>query len=262
MVTCTLAGYLGNQMFRIAATVGYAVKHNLAYHIPKESVNPSVFPQYFPHLVGSEIQHNSLYTYAEPCFEYAEIPFFPHIKLDGLFQSEKYFSHCSKRIRSLFFEVPPLQKGVVAVGVRRGDYLQLASRHPVITKEYIEKQIMRFAWMGYKSFIFFSNGIDWCREHFTGFMGLDIQFDETADPVEKMKKMASCEHFIISNSTFDWWAAWLGAGTEKMVVYPETWFGSDYQIYGAPYKYDGSPTCFNTCDLIPDKWLKSDSLKI
>ena len=36
--------------------------------------------------------------------------------------------------------------------------------------------------------------------------------------------MQQCKHFIISNSTYAWWGAWLSTNEEKKVVYPNNWY--------------------------------------
>jgi hypothetical protein len=40
---------------------------------------------------------------------------------------------------------------------------------------------------------------------------------------EEMLLMAGCQHHVISNSSFGWWGAWLGANPEKVVVAPKKW---------------------------------------
>jgi hypothetical protein len=53
--------------------------------------------------------------------------------------------------------------------------------------------------------------------------------------------MTRCQHFIIPNSTFAWWAAWLGEKQGTLIYAPERWFGTDELDYS---------------DVVPERWLK------
>jgi hypothetical protein len=54
--------------------------------------------------------------------------------------------------------------------------------------------------------------------------------------------MSQCEDFIIANSTFSWWGAWLCQNESKKVVAPSTWFGPNNQHH-------------NIKDLFPETWI-------
>ena len=51
--------------------------------------------------------------------------------------------------------------------------------------------------------------------------------------------MTQCNHFVIANSTFSWWGAWLNSSAEKIVVAPKHWGDNQTDVR----------------DLIPQKWV-------
>ncbi len=116
----------------------------------------------------------------------------------------------------------------VCVSIRRGDYItnpDVAAEFSTCNKDYFSKAI---AIMENKIlnpvFIFFSDDIEWCIKEF-GSISNNIYFESGDDSLdEKLRLMYSCKHFIISNSTFSWWAQWLGKNEDKIVVSPEKWY--------------------------------------
>ena len=41
-----------------------------------------------------------------------------------------------------------------------------------------------------------------------------------------MLLISKCQHFILANSSFSWWGAWLNSSGEKLVITPSTWFNN------------------------------------
>lgn len=51
-----------------------------------------------------------------------------------------------------------------------------------------------------------------------------VHGDSHAEAWIDMARMSRCDHFIISNSSFSWWAAYLATSPRKVVVAPRFWF--------------------------------------
>jgi hypothetical protein len=117
----------------------------------------------------------------------------------------------------------------VGVHVRRGDYAHdptIAAVHGTLPLDYYAAAA---AWLAARrdapSFFVFSDDPAWARAHLR-LPGPTRVVDEAAglSPAVDQRLLASCRHFIVANSTFSWWAAWLGASPDKLVVAPRQWF--------------------------------------
>jgi hypothetical protein len=176
--------------------------------------------------------------------------------LEGYWQSDKYFQPYEDAIRKDFSLKEPLPSNIlqlqkeiqdcesVCIHVRRGDYVAHSFHDVGITQSYYDQG---FEYISQKANInciyVFSDDIQWCREnlsfaHNTVFVG-----DEYAGKKASghMMLMSSCKHFIIANSSFSWWAAWLGEYNQKIVIAPKQWFVD---------------TSIDTTDLIPEDWVR------
>ena len=66
----------------------------------------------------------------------------------------------------------------------------------------------------------FSDDINWCRENLS-INGICFFVENFKDELYELKLMSQCNHFIIANSTFSWWGAWLSVNADKKVIMPD-----------------------------------------
>ncbi len=177
------------------------------------------------------------------------------IYLSGFWQSEKYFQSIRDVLLQDFTPVKPLSEAAQALvnQIHAGESLCLFVRrtdmadknfHGALGMEYYNEAI---AYIRSKKNItalyVLSDDLEWCKEHMhfdipTTFIGNEYKGEKWEGHMLIMKE---CSHFVISNSTFAWWGAWLGTNPEKIVVAPKRWFGNEK---------------INTSDLIPDGWVR------
>lgn len=132
----------------------------------------------------------------------------------------------------------------VFVGVRKGDYTANVSarkHYGVITNSYYLKAMEMIA-SKVKNPIFhiFSNDIEWCKQNLD-FKNYKVVFRDKemqTDDFEELMIMSSCKHAIISNSTFNWWGAYLIKNPYKEIVCPLRWFNDDTPINLIPADWD------------------------
>lgn len=169
----------------------------------------------------------------------AFIPIYPeaiktvNVIMSGFFQSTKYFPQFRNILRkelSLKHNISELnQKWIneieasnsVCLHIRRGDYVLKNRMHCTIDYyrraiDYIKKSEEK------ASFFVFSDDIEWAKDTFKidGFRFVDANNDSC----NELNLMKRCRHFIMSNSTFSWWAQYLSEREDGFVIAPRPWF--------------------------------------
>lgn len=100
---------------------------------------------------------------------------------------------------------------MIALHVRRGDYIKNTFYVDLTQTDYYEKAMAEFP---NENFLVFSDDISWCREYF---WGDEYDFCEETDEIKSMNLMASCKGHIVANSSFSYWGAYISPYTQKVV---------------------------------------------
>jgi hypothetical protein len=188
-----------------------------------------------------------------------------NVYLDGYWASEKYFTSIAPIIRKEARVADPTiedladrflaqhrQIGlpVVGVQVRKGDIHHLCAvlkrpdlaPTPLLPRDYFLRGMQHFGERC--TFLMFSDSekdLQLCRQEFQECK--NITYVASNDDITDFVILQKCDHQIISNSTFGWWAAWLNPSPDKVIVAPQGWFAPN------------SPHLNTMSDLIPPKWL-------
>jgi hypothetical protein len=155
----------------------------------------------------------------------------------GYFQSWRYFDHINQIIRKeLSTSNMGLEMGLehlsdelrndhsVAIHVRRTDYVN--NRNLVLHgMEYYQKAIeqIRRSTVNPKFYIF-SDDPQWCTQNFHDSDMKVVIHNTPVTPLVDLHLMSLANHHIIANSSYSWWAAWLGKKQHQKVLMPPSWF--------------------------------------
>jgi hypothetical protein len=156
----------------------------------------------------------------------------------GSFEAHRYFDFIKE---DLLLELTPkqavlehnqelyntiLNTNSVCISIRKGDFTSPEhSNFNICTDAYYYKAVEIIS-QKVENFVLcvFSDDIEWVRNNMHFDFPVLYENNDGKDPVqEKLRLMYSCKHFIISNSTFSWWAQYLSRNEHKMVVSPSPW---------------------------------------
>ena len=182
------------------------------------------------------------------------------VRLEGYFQSERYFAEMADQIRhdftpraDLLAEIDALALRLlptepsVSLHVRRGDYTSPAvvAVHGSLDAAYYDRALRLVAERSGNTLTIcvFTDDPSWVRANLVLPGQARFISEHTRTALQDMILMSRCTHHITANSSFSWWGAWLNPGQDKIVVTPARWF---------------QPTSgLDTKDLVPSRWLSA-----
>ncbi|MFU8894423.1 MAG: alpha-1,2-fucosyltransferase [Luteolibacter sp.] len=170
--------------------------------------------------------------------------------LFGYFQSWRYFASMEDELRSELKELLEMGCGQdaratvarasrpqpfsitspdsVAVHVRRGDFLNHPTFQVCDTIYYRNAMDDMRARLGSPRFYIFSDDPDWCRQTFADSDTAILDSGKAAaNPLHDLHLMSLASHHILANSSYSWWAAWIGKKPGQQVILPPRWFTKD-----------------------------------
>ena len=256
-------GQLGNQLFQYAALKGIANHKGYDFSIPNhnelivDALGNKLRIELFTPFKLKNFSEKNIGVVDKPIIQERHFHFDEELFNDcpnescivGYFQTEKYFSHIRNELLEDFEFIDDIQTSCkemisqverpIALHIRRGDFLRNSSNHYNLDLSYYESALSQYE--NDRQVVIFSDDPVWCKEQFL-FKEDRFLVSESDNPYVDLCLMSLCSDFIIANSTFSWWGAWLSANPNKKVISPSKWFGPNNQHH-------------NTKDLFPDEWL-------
>ena len=109
----------------------------------------------------------------------------------------------------------------VAIHIRRTDYLKADSIHHVLGMEYFSKAIQFIeSKVSKPHYYVFSDDNAFVKDNFSGADYTILNYRDNDAAFFDFLAIKNCQHHIIANSTFSWWAAYLGSKSNNYILAP------------------------------------------
>ena len=185
-----------------------------------------------------------------------------YLYLEGYFQSESYFKDFEFQIKKDLEIYPPKDdaNNAMAIKIKKNFpsialHFRFFDKTPTnkiekissinISKDYYHQAIQKIDKIFPNAHYFiFSDNLEKAKAKVPlsdKRMTLVSHNNNDSNAYADLWLMTQCQHFIIANSTFSWWGAWLAKNKDKIVIAPNT---------SKKYKHWADP------NLLPKEWIK------
>lgn len=228
--------------FNISKDIKHVENRRFPYYADNDFLPIKAMRKLAPNFTYSFLQRWNTFLWLGTTYKPLNVDFSKDAYIDGFWQSYKYFDDIKEVLQkeitpklgipaedmSLYNEI--ICSESVCVTVRRGDFLssENSKMYYLCDEAYFEKCIAQMSKLvpNAKWFIF-SDDVEWAKSTLK-FPG-EVFSESGKDSISvKLALMSACKHFIISNSSFSWWAQYLGSDPSKIVFSPSRWYANGW----------------------------------
>jgi len=218
------------------------VNDSLIKDVPIFKTNMQIIKNLIYQKINKPIVYGSFFIYNESNFKKFNFNENFNYYLDGYWQNIEYFKNYENIISQeiTFKEIPPnniLELGdkfsstdTVAIQIRKTDYVTNYINRLLFNNldpNYFLKCVQFFKQrLGNPLFVIFSDDNNWVKAN----LNFKDNFYLIDDKIKgdrfqySLYLMSKCRYFIISNSSFGWWGAYLSKFKNKIIIGPKKWF--------------------------------------
>lgn len=229
----------GNVLFWLAATYAYALRNNLNIVVPPYEYDTYLFPEVhnvltntnIPYVV-SEVGNYLPVRYSNRVVDGNNTPIPAGLKnccIEGWFQNELYFKDYEKEIKEAYSNLISKESkpGQLNIHIRLTDYIRYKNIYLETTPIWLCNALNKLD--TFHSIKLFSDDVKAALPILSEAIArskhapsrFELIIDDHKEPLECIKAMTEGDYFIICNSSFSWWGAWLG--NFKKVIAPTPW---------------------------------------
>jgi len=241
-VFIAVRGGLGNQLFQAAfgvaieARFGAQVRY-LSDYVAMDPYSRQYLLDGFPALAGKTMpiaEAEGVWAYGDQGVDEASLDELfrqqPRVVFHGYWQNERYFLGQDEAIAAALRLDPGPDlaargeslraSGAIGMHVRRSEY----GHHGLAIAAYYRTAIAQIRReTGPAPVVCFSDEPNFCEFVFRDIADFTVIRSGGDGPMDDFYLLSRCRHFAIANSSFSWWAAWLGAGAFSIVYAPLPW---------------------------------------
>lgn len=205
----------------------------LPWYVHRRSILSKILRKLIPNIYFKFFEKKGSYIWYGESYRKVNLPTCQKIYVGGYWQSPNYSIDALTEIQKDIVLKDDLRKdsvellrqinnsNSVCVHIRRGDYV--GTDYEVCTAEYYNKSIKQISIKDNDlTFFIFSDDVQWAQNNIEDCENIIFVNNNNEDYID-LYLMSQCKHFIISNSTFSWWAQYLGAYPLKKVYAPSKW---------------------------------------